>query len=83
MLFASTPRAARQLSRQFERRQVTNGAEARGEIDDKAPRRFGISAHDLEYAGDLDMAVWGERTFLIADPDGYAVLLAEPIGTMH
>ncbi|MFN3728991.1 MAG: VOC family protein [Fimbriimonadaceae bacterium] len=32
---------------------------------------------------DLDMALWGERTFLIADPDGYAVLLSEPVETVH
>jgi len=31
----------------------------------------------------LEMAVWGERTFLVADPDGYAVLLSEPVGTVH
>ena len=27
----------------------------------------------------LDMAVWGERTLLVAHPDGYAVLLSEPV----
>lgn len=27
----------------------------------------------------LDMAVWGERTLLVQDPDGYAVLLSEPV----
>ncbi len=32
---------------------------------------------------DLEMAVWGERTILVADPDGYAVLLSEPVGTTH
>jgi lactoylglutathione lyase len=32
---------------------------------------------------DLDMAAWGERTFLVADPDGYAVLLSEPVETLH
>jgi lactoylglutathione lyase len=42
-----------------------------------------VTSHNVEVIRDLDMAVWGERTFLIADPDGYAVLLAEPIGTMH
>jgi lactoylglutathione lyase len=31
----------------------------------------------------LEMAVWGERTLLVADPDGYAVLLSEPVGTVH
>jgi hypothetical protein len=29
------------------------------------------------------MAVWGERTLLVADPDGYAVLLSEPVETVH
>ncbi len=28
----------------------------------------------------LEMALWGERTLLVADPDGYAVLLSEPVG---
>ncbi len=28
----------------------------------------------------LEMAVWGERTLLVQDPDGYAVLLSEPVG---
>jgi lactoylglutathione lyase len=32
---------------------------------------------------DLEMAVWGERTILVADPDGYAVLLSEPVQTVH
>lgn len=27
----------------------------------------------------LEMAVWGERTLLVQDPDGYAVLLTEPV----
>jgi predicted enzyme related to lactoylglutathione lyase len=31
----------------------------------------------------LEMAVWGERTFLVADPDGYTVLLTEPVSTVH
>jgi lactoylglutathione lyase len=31
----------------------------------------------------LEMAVWGERTILVADPDGYAVLLSEPVGAAH
>ncbi len=31
----------------------------------------------------LEMAVWGERTILVADPDGYAVLLSEPVETVH
>lgn len=32
---------------------------------------------------ELDMATVGERTFLVADPDGYAVLLSEPVETVH
>jgi lactoylglutathione lyase len=45
-------------------------------------------AHNLEservkVLRGLEMAVWGERTFLVADPDGYAVLLSEPVGTVH
>ena len=32
---------------------------------------------------ELDMAGIGERTFLVADPDGYAVLLSEPVETIH
>ncbi|MDR3688844.1 MAG: VOC family protein [Fimbriimonas sp.] len=32
---------------------------------------------------DLEMPSIGERTLLVADPDGYAVLLAEPVETLH
>ena len=32
---------------------------------------------------DLEMPAHGERTFLVADPDGYAVLLAEPVETLN
>ena len=32
---------------------------------------------------DLEMPSHGERTFLVADPDGYAVLLAEPVETLN
>ena len=32
---------------------------------------------------ELEMPSFGERTFLIADPDGYAVLLAEPVETIN
>ena len=31
----------------------------------------------------LEVALWGERTFLVADPDGYAVLLSETAETVH
>ncbi|HQU19830.1 MAG TPA: hypothetical protein PLA92_12360, partial [Fimbriimonadaceae bacterium] len=39
--------------------------------------------HKVTILRGLEMAVWGERTLLVADPDGYAVLLSEPVGTMH
>ena len=32
---------------------------------------------------DLDTPSFGESTVLVADPDGYAVLLAEPVETVH
>jgi predicted enzyme related to lactoylglutathione lyase len=32
---------------------------------------------------DLAKAVQGEQTLLITDPDGYAILLSEPAGTVH
>ena len=32
---------------------------------------------------DMDDPAFGERTFLITDPDGYAILLSEPVGTLH
>ncbi|HZH98173.1 MAG TPA: VOC family protein [Fimbriimonadaceae bacterium] len=31
----------------------------------------------------LEIAEQGEKTFLVADPDGYAVLLTEPVGSLH
>jgi len=31
----------------------------------------------------LEMAVWGERTMLVQDPDGYAILLSEPVAVSH
>lgn len=31
----------------------------------------------------LDSPLAGEKTFLIADPDGYAILLAEPVETLN
>ncbi|MBI3722193.1 MAG: VOC family protein [Fimbriimonas ginsengisoli] len=31
----------------------------------------------------LDMAPAGERTLLVQDPDGYAVLLSEPVETLN
>lgn len=31
----------------------------------------------------LEMALWGDRTLLVTDPDGYAVLLSEPVAVMR
>lgn len=42
-----------------------------------------LEANHVTVLRGLDMAVWGERTFLVADPDGYAVLLSETVGTLH
>lgn len=43
-----------------------------------------LERHRVKVLRGLEMAVWGERTFLIADPDGYAVLLSEPVAqTVH
>lgn len=32
---------------------------------------------------DFEDPPFGDRTFLISDPDGYAILLSEPVGTVH
>ena len=32
---------------------------------------------------DLEEPAYGDRTLLVTDPDGYAVLLSEPVGTYH
>ena len=32
---------------------------------------------------DVEDPPYGNRTFLISDPDGYAILLSEPVGTIH
>jgi catechol 2,3-dioxygenase-like lactoylglutathione lyase family enzyme len=32
---------------------------------------------------DIDDPPFGERTILVTDPDGYAILLSEPVGTYH
>jgi predicted enzyme related to lactoylglutathione lyase len=42
-----------------------------------------LEMHNVKVLRGLEMAVWGERTFLVADPDGYAVLLSEPMATLH
>ncbi|MEJ5170276.1 MAG: VOC family protein [Fimbriimonadales bacterium] len=40
-----------------------------------------VRSHRATVLRGLDMALWGERTLLLADPDGYAVLLSEPVGS--
>jgi lactoylglutathione lyase len=42
-----------------------------------------LRTHSVMVLRELDMANIGERTFLVADPDGYAVLLSEPVETVH
>lgn len=42
-----------------------------------------LKAEHVQVLRDLDDAAFGERTLLITDPDGYAILLSEPVGTMH
>jgi predicted enzyme related to lactoylglutathione lyase len=37
----------------------------------------------VEVLRDLEDPPFGNRTFLISDPDGYAILLSEPVGTVH
>ncbi|MCX7799030.1 MAG: VOC family protein [Fimbriimonadales bacterium] len=39
-----------------------------------------VRRHGFTVLRQLEMALWGERTLLVADPDGYAVLLSEPVG---
>ena len=43
-----------------------------------------LSQKKVKILRDLETAVWGESTFLVADPDGYAVLLSEAVDeTVH
>jgi len=42
-----------------------------------------LKSERVKVLRELDMAEMGERTFLVADPDGYAVLLSEPVETVH
>lgn len=42
-----------------------------------------LEANNVTVLRGLEMAIWGERTFLVADPDGYAVLLSESVVTHH
>ncbi len=43
----------------------------------------GFLQNQVTVLKDLETPSIGERTVLIADPDGYAVLLAEPVETIH
>ncbi|MEO7453679.1 MAG: VOC family protein [Fimbriimonadales bacterium] len=38
---------------------------------------------EVQVLRDLEDPPFGNRTFLISDPDGYAILLSEPVGTIH
>lgn len=42
-----------------------------------------LEASTVHVLRGLEMAVWGDRTLLVADPDGYAILLSEPVATVH
>ena len=42
-----------------------------------------LQERSVKVLQDLEMPAFGERTFLVADPDGYAVLLAEPVETLN
>jgi catechol 2,3-dioxygenase-like lactoylglutathione lyase family enzyme len=42
-----------------------------------------LKSHHVHVLRDIDDAARGERTLLIADPDGYAILFSEPAGTIH
>ena len=42
-----------------------------------------LKIREVTVLRELDMANIGERTFLVADPDGYAILLSEPVETLH
>ena len=42
-----------------------------------------LKASQVQILRDLEDPPFGNRTFLISDPDGYAILLSEPVGTIH
>jgi predicted enzyme related to lactoylglutathione lyase len=42
-----------------------------------------LKASHVNVLRDLEDPPFGNRTFLISDPDGYAILLSEPVGTVH
>ncbi len=48
------------------------------QVENLAGIARGLQASDAHVLRDIEQAVWGERTVLVADPDGYAVLLSEP-----
>ena len=42
-----------------------------------------LKQSQVQVLRDLEDPPFGNRTFLISDPDGYAILLSEPVGTIH
>jgi len=42
-----------------------------------------LKQSQVQVLRDLEDPPYGDRTFLISDPDGYAILLSEPVGTIH
>ncbi len=42
-----------------------------------------LTSKNVHVLRGLEEALWGERTLLVADPDGYAVLLTERAETVH
>ena len=42
-----------------------------------------LKQSQVQVLRDYEDPPFGDRTFLISDPDGYAILLSEPVGTVH
>lgn len=42
-----------------------------------------LERQNVQVLRSLETALWGDTTFLVADPDGYAVLLSESTETQH
>ena len=42
-----------------------------------------LKQSQVQVLRDFEDPPFGDRTFLISDPDGYAILLSEPVGTVH
>lgn len=42
-----------------------------------------LKRNSVQVLRDLEEPAYGDRTILVTDPDGYAVLLSEPVGTYH